>query len=121
MNSWFRISGEKEHKLVCDLVLMRSRQSVDILKPEAVWCQGQDMMFMRKNMQTENIYDFKATKPHGIWTKNVFIPEPLSVLINTWACVVHDACAHKQSTETSGENTEDTSRSELFVSGLVPL
>lgn len=87
VNYWFRVPGDRKHKLVCNLVL---RGSLDILKPVVVRCRGQDIYEKQKD----------TAKPHSIWTKKVFIPEPLSVIINTWTLGQHPSVVHEAHTQT---------------------
>lgn len=57
MNYRFRVSGDRKHKFVRDLVLRGSRETVDILNPEVVRCRGQDMIFMTQRQTEEDIYE----------------------------------------------------------------
>lgn len=130
MNQWFRVTGDIIHKLVRDLELRRSRQTVDILKPEAVPCMSGSGGDIRESENTHRHTDrtnqiWKLPNHRAFEQKKMFIPELLSVLINTWALGepslrgAWTAHTQKQCTWTIWVKTSWDLQ--LSVSGLVPL
>lgn len=93
---WFRVSGDLKHKLLCDLVM-------------------RGCLMLRSGHHSHETNIGGCLQFQSYWNtqnqhlnKRVFIPEPLSVIINTWALGQHlksgawnrHACTHTQTHST---------------------
>lgn len=122
MNQWFRVTGDIIHELVRDLELRRSRQTMDILKPEAVPCMsgsGHDIhQSENTHTHTQDKSDVKAAKPQSIWTKKVVYSrtfERVNKYMSTWLAILA-WCMNSAHTQTNAPGQSGWKRLEISSS-----